>query len=154
MVVLTNDRSNDDVLGKYARNTFMYLSTNNIDMKIVHIAEKNNPVADLLSRWFTVPNNVHKSQELVHPVIWVHTNQDLSFTVNETEGVHRCYSLCALYTVIFQNFRMLQDTLLWLATSRLSEAFCDSTKKTYFALFRTFLAYTMVYGEFYHGLRL
>ena len=83
VAVLTNGRSRDEVLAKYARNIFMWLSTCNIDMRVIHIAGKNNPIADLLSRWFTVPNNVQKLQQLVHPVTWVHTNQDLLFTDNE-----------------------------------------------------------------------
>ena len=72
MAVLNNGRSRNNVMGKYARNIFMWLSTCNIDKKVVHIAGKNNPGADLLSRWFTVPNNVQKLQELGYPVTWVH----------------------------------------------------------------------------------
>ena len=80
VAVLTNGRSRDVVLAKYARNIFMWLSTCNIDMKVVHIAGKKNSIADLLSRWFTVPNNVQKLQQLVHPVTWIHTSQDLLAT--------------------------------------------------------------------------
>ena len=36
--VFSNGRSRDNVMGKCARNIFMWLSTCNIDMKIVHIA--------------------------------------------------------------------------------------------------------------------
>ena len=68
VAVLTNGKSREEVLGKYARNIFMWLSTCYIDIKVVHIAGKINPVAHLLSRWFTVPNNVQKLQQLVHPV--------------------------------------------------------------------------------------
>ena len=42
-----------NVMGKYAKNIFMWLSACN--MQIVHIAGKLDPVADVLSRWFTVP---------------------------------------------------------------------------------------------------
>ena len=80
VAVLTNGRSRDVVLAKYARNIFMWLSTCNIDMKVVHIAGKKNSIADLLSRWFTVPNNVQKLQQLVHPVTWIHTSQELLAT--------------------------------------------------------------------------
>ena len=66
MAVLTNVRSRDEVLAKYAGNIFLWLSTCNIDMKVAHIAGKNNPTADLLSRWFTQTNNVQKLQLLVH----------------------------------------------------------------------------------------
>ena len=80
MAVLTNGRSRDAVLAKYARNIFMWLSTCNIDMKVIHIAGKKNSIADLLSRWFTVANNVQKLQQLVHPVTWIHTSQELLTT--------------------------------------------------------------------------
>ena len=80
VAVLTNGRSRDEVLAKYARNIFMWLSTCNIDMKVIHIAGKKNSIADLLSRWFTVTNNVQKLQQLVHPVTWIHTSQDLLAT--------------------------------------------------------------------------
>ena len=54
-----------------------------ICVKAVHIAARNNPVADLPSRWFTIPNNVQKLQQLLHPVTWTHTAQDLLLTDNE-----------------------------------------------------------------------
>ena len=56
-------------MAKYARNIFVWLNTCNIDMKVVHITGKLNPVADLLSCWFTVSNNVQKLQELIDPVL-------------------------------------------------------------------------------------
>ena len=49
-------------------------------MKVVHIAGKLDPVADLLSRCCTVPNNVQKLQEMVYPVTWIHTSYDLLCT--------------------------------------------------------------------------
>ena len=58
----------------------IFTCTCNIDMKVVHIAGKKNSIADLLSRWFTVANNVQNLQQLVHPVTWIHTSQDLLAT--------------------------------------------------------------------------
>ena len=43
VAVVTNGRSRDEVLAKYARNIFMWLSTCNIDMKVIHIAGKKQP---------------------------------------------------------------------------------------------------------------
>ena len=83
VAVITNGRSRDEVLAKYARNIFMWLSTCNIDMKVIHIAGKNNPIADLLFRWFTVLNTSSKIAQLVPPVTLIHTNQDLLVTVGE-----------------------------------------------------------------------
>ena len=60
MSVLNNGRSRDNVMGKYARNIFMWLSTCNIDTKVVHIAGKLKPAADLMFKWFIVLNNVKK----------------------------------------------------------------------------------------------
>ena len=50
VAVLTNGKSRDQILGKHARNIFMWLSTCYIDIKVVHIAGKNNLMEDLLSR--------------------------------------------------------------------------------------------------------
>ena len=54
------------------------------------------------------------------------------------------YSLVNSYVLCILKFLELQAVarhLIMLATSRLSEAFCDSTKKAYSTLFRTFLAF-------------
>ena len=45
------------MMGEYARNIFMWVSTFNIDLKVVHVPGKLNEVADLLSRWFITKNN-------------------------------------------------------------------------------------------------
>ena len=54
-VVIANGRAHDQILAKYARNIFMWASAFNIELKVVHVAGKMNPVADLLSRWNTTP---------------------------------------------------------------------------------------------------
>ena len=54
-------------MAKYARNIFQWLSAFNIDIMVVYIPGKMNPVADLLSRWNITANNVSKLQQLVHP---------------------------------------------------------------------------------------
>ena len=61
-------RASDQILAKYARNIFMWASAFNIQLKVVHVAGKLNPVADLLSRWNITPSNFQKLQELVGPV--------------------------------------------------------------------------------------
>ena len=48
--VLTTGKTRDPIMAKYVRNIFFWLSTFNIDMRVVHIAGRLNPVADLLSR--------------------------------------------------------------------------------------------------------
>ena len=55
--VLNNGRAHDQTLAKYTRNVFMCASACNIELKVVHVAGKHNPVADLLSRWYITPSN-------------------------------------------------------------------------------------------------
>ena len=71
--VLTTGKTRYSTMAKYAKNIFLWLSAFNIDIRVVHIAGKLNPVADLLSRWNVTINNVSKLQQLVHPVYWVST---------------------------------------------------------------------------------
>ena len=72
--VLNTGKTHDRVMAKYTRNVFL-----NIDIQVVHIPGKMNPVADLLSRWHKTVNNVSKLQELIHPVTWVHINEGLLY---------------------------------------------------------------------------
>ena len=78
--VLNSGRSRDSVMAEYARNIFMWVSTFNIDIKVVHVPGKLNEVADLLSRWFITKNNVEKLHHLVHPVIWIPVSNALLYT--------------------------------------------------------------------------
>ena len=77
VVVLNN------TLARYARNILLWLSACNIDMKVVHVAGKLNPVADLLSRWHITNNNFQKLQEMVHPVTWINISEEY-LLVDET----------------------------------------------------------------------
>ena len=81
--VLTTGKTRDPVMAKYVRNIFLWLSAFNIDIRVIHIAGRLNPVADLLSRWHLTKNNVQKLQELVHPVSWVKVSGEL-LHVNES----------------------------------------------------------------------
>ena len=66
-------------MAKYARNILLWLSACNIDIMVVHIPEKMNPAADILSRWYSTVDNVSKLQELVHPVTRIPTSEDLLY---------------------------------------------------------------------------
>ena len=77
--VLSTGRTRDQTLATYARNIFMWLSAFNIDMKIVHVSGKLNPVVDLLSRWYGTTNNHQKLAQLVQPVTWVPVSKDLLY---------------------------------------------------------------------------
>ena len=43
----------------------------NINLKVVHVPDKLNDVADLLSQWFIINNNFQKLQQLVNPVVFI-----------------------------------------------------------------------------------
>ena len=77
--VLSTGKTRDSTMAKLARNIFLWLSACNIDIVVVHIPGKMNPVADLLSRWNTTANNISKLQQLAHPVIWIPTSVDLLY---------------------------------------------------------------------------
>ena len=58
----------------------MWASAFNVDLKVVHVAGKMNPVADLLSRWTITPYNFQKLQDLVGPVTWIPVDDTLLYT--------------------------------------------------------------------------
>ena len=69
--MLTTGRTRDSIVAKYAKNILLWLSAFNIDIKVVNVPGKMNPVADLNSRWYLAYDNVQKLQESLHPVTWV-----------------------------------------------------------------------------------
>ena len=77
--VLTTGRTRDQTLATYARNIFMWLSAFNIDIKVVHVAGKLNPVADLLSRWRFTVNNHQKLAQLAQSITWIPVSKDLLY---------------------------------------------------------------------------
>ena len=77
--VLATGRARDSTMATYARNIFMWLSAFNIDVRVVHVAGKLNPVADLLSRWQSTVNNHEKLAQLVPSVTWIPVSKDLLY---------------------------------------------------------------------------
>ena len=77
--VLATGRARDQTMATYARNIFMWLSAFNIDVRVVHVAGKLNPVADLLSRWQSTVNNHEKLAQLVPSVTWIPVSKDLLY---------------------------------------------------------------------------
>ena len=63
VAVLNNGKTYDPTLAKYTRNIFLRLSACNIDIKVVHVAGKLNPVADLLSRWQITNHNLEAATD-------------------------------------------------------------------------------------------
>ena len=80
--VLSTGKTRDSTIAEYNRNIFLWLSACNIDITVVHIPGKMNPIADLLSRWHITANNVSKLQQLVHPVTWIPTSVDFLYCDN------------------------------------------------------------------------
>ena len=78
--VINSGRSRDPVMVEYAKNIFMWVSTFNISLKVVHVPGKLNEAADLLSRWFSTRNNFQKLQQLVNPVVWIPVSNALLYT--------------------------------------------------------------------------
>ena len=76
VAVLNNGKTRDPTLAKYERNILLWLSACNIDIKVVHVAGKLNPVADLLSRWHITNHNFQKLQQMVYPVSWISISED------------------------------------------------------------------------------
>ena len=64
--MLNTGKTCDRVMAKCARNVFLWLCAFNVDIQVIHISGKMNPVADLLSRWHKTVDNVSKFQALVH----------------------------------------------------------------------------------------
>ena len=79
VAMLNSGRTRDPIMAKNARNISLWLSTCNIGIKVVHVAGKLNPVADLLSRRYITSQNVYKLQQTVHPVTWINTSDDLLY---------------------------------------------------------------------------
>ena len=132
--VLNNGKTCDRTLAKYARNIVLWLSACNIDIKVVHVAGRLNPVADLLSRWHITNHNFQNLQQMVHPVTWISTFKIYCMWMKQFKVVS-----CALYLCFIG--QPLDVHLTQQATSRLSYAFAESTRKAYATLFRTFLAF-------------
>ena len=133
--VLNNGRAQDQTWAKYARNIFMWASACNIELRVVHVAGKQNPIADLLSRWFITPFNFQKLQELVGPVTWMSTVLYCTLTSQFK------LSYVIFDVLILTECQPLERQLTVMATSRLSQAFSQSTKKAYGTMFKTFLAF-------------
>ena len=60
----------DMTLAAMARNIFMSLSSLDVDLVVVHILGKNNPIADALSRWNLGSHFQDKFHSLVDSPVW------------------------------------------------------------------------------------
>ena len=75
--VLNTSRARDAILAACTRNIWLLTAKYNIHLTIHHIQCRSNTIADLLSRWFTTPDNYTKLNTLLTHHMWVSAHIDL-----------------------------------------------------------------------------
>ena len=75
--VLNTGRPRDAILAACARNIWLLTAIYNIHLTVHHIQGHSNTIADLLSRWFTTPDNYTKLNTLLPQHMWVPAHIDL-----------------------------------------------------------------------------
>ena len=76
--VLSGGKARDPFLGACERNTWYLAALVDVYLQYTHVLEKNNCVADLLSRWQNSQANIQVLQSLVPNAVWLPT--DVTFT--------------------------------------------------------------------------
>ena len=74
MAVVRSGYTRDAHLASYIRNIWLLTATYVIQLNVVHIAGKDNKVADLLSRWSDSQKNQQQLLKLVEHPIWYKVN--------------------------------------------------------------------------------
>ena len=69
----------DPLLAKIARNIWLITSIQDIKLSVVHIAGRDNVVADLLSRWNDSKEQHEKLKNLVSNYTWEEIPQDIFY---------------------------------------------------------------------------
>ena len=77
VTVLKTGRTRDPVLAAYARNIQMLASVFDIEVTVIHLPGIQNTVADLLSRWPTVTDNMVKLKQYIASPQWVPVHLDM-----------------------------------------------------------------------------
>ena len=75
--ILNNGGTKDPILAACARNIWLLTAMYNIHLTIHHIEGRTNNIADLLSRWFTTPNNHQLLSNWLPCHSWVPAHIDL-----------------------------------------------------------------------------
>ena len=76
--VLSSGRARDHILATCARNVWLLSAMYNISIMVLHFRGSQDIVADLLSRWWNVPEDYTKLHQLVQDPILVSTHIDLT----------------------------------------------------------------------------
>ena len=74
--VIQSDKTNDLTLAALGRNIAMTTATYDIDLRTIHILDKNNSIADALSRWALGPQYHNRFYSLCPDNYWVYPNED------------------------------------------------------------------------------
>ena len=69
--VLKAGKARDPFLATCARNVWYLSALADIDLQYEHILGRNNTVADLLSRWQLIPNNMVQLQQFIPNPVWL-----------------------------------------------------------------------------------
>ena len=77
MDVLGFSRAKDSVLVTCARNVWLLTPHYNIALVVLHLEDRENTVADLLSRWSDIQEDQARLHELVPAACWVNIYIDL-----------------------------------------------------------------------------
>ena len=72
-----SSKTRDAVLAAYARNIQMLASVFDIEITVVHLPGIKNTVADLLSRWDTIPDNIIQLHKHIDQPQWVPVHLDM-----------------------------------------------------------------------------
>ena len=76
--VLTSGRTQDRILAAIARNILLELAVCDIKLKVIHVLGKDNPIADLLSRWFITANPHQKFKNFLSCPEWLHPHPNIT----------------------------------------------------------------------------
>ena len=75
--VLKSGRARDPLLAACARNIWYLAALADVNIQYIHVLEKHNRVADLLSRWTGSWQDNCSLNDLIGPHVWVKTSLDL-----------------------------------------------------------------------------
>ena len=76
--VLNTGKARDSILAMCSRNIWLISATFNVQFQFTHIAGKQNPLPDLLSRWTGQPSDKEKLFTLCPNASWVPTHLHLT----------------------------------------------------------------------------
>ena len=75
--VVRSGKTRDKVLAAYATNINMLAALFDIEITIVHLPDQANAIADLLSRWDTIPNNFQQLYLHIAEPQWIPVNLEM-----------------------------------------------------------------------------